>query len=280
MLSPSELSHYLSELPKDLTLKISSKQYKVNKEFASSLSNYISKKITENPKLNTILIEQPDPFNIFSIVVSFLNGKKIDITPDNDYALFIFATFLEIQSLKSLTEESLHSPLSVNNIIQRILNENENIPNNYISFFEENIEPIIRFHLSQTKDIEESKIFNLDPLLLSKIIHSDNSRFANDSSRYSFALNCCQAFYSKYEDPEQLSLFISSDDISKIPDDVIRQVITNEHYDILDGQFQSIMLAQRLVSEIISLQNQIIEVNQEFSQHEEELKAIREEDIN
>lgn len=278
MLSPSELSHYLSELPKDLTLKISSKQYKVNKEFASSLSNYISKKITENPKLNTILIEQPDPFNIFSIVVSFLNGKKIDITPDNDYALFIFATFLEIQSLKSLTEESLHSPLSVNNIIQRILNENENIPNNYISFFEENIEPIIRFHLSQTKDIEESKIFNLDPLLLSKIIHSDNSRFANDSSRYSFALNCCQAFYSKYEDPEQLSLFISSDDISKIPDDVIRQVITNEHYDILDGQFQSIMLAQRLVSEIISLQNQIIEVNQEFSQHEEELKAIREED--
>lgn len=278
MLSPSELSQYLSELPKDLSLKINSKQFMVNKEFASSLSNYISRKISENPTTNIILIEQSDPTNIFPSVISFLNGKKIDINPNNDYYLDKFASFLEIQSLKNLTEKSLESPLSPYNIVQRILHINETIPNDYISFFELNIEPIIQFHSQLAKNREENQIFNLDPSFLSTIIHSEQSRFANDSSRYFFALNCYQSFYSKYGYSEKLNLFINTDDVSKIPDDVIRQMATNEDYISLDGQFPSILLAQKLINDIIDLQKQIKDTNLEYSLQEKNLKDIRKED--
>ena len=163
MLSPLELSQYLSELPKNLSLKIGDKQYMVNDEFASSLSNYIAKKKSENPGVKTILIEHQDPINIFSLVASFLNGKKIKINFDNDYYLDEFASFLGIQSLKKLTENSLKSPLSANNIVQRISNIKESIPNDYCSFFEENVELIIQFHSNQTKDITENKIYTLEP---------------------------------------------------------------------------------------------------------------------
>lgn len=278
MLSPLELSQYLSELPKNLSLKIGDKQYMVNDEFASSLSNYIAKKKSENPGVKTILIEHQDPINIFSLVASFLNGKKIKINFDNDYYLDEFASFLGIQSLKKLTENSLKSPLSANNIVQRISNIKESIPNDYCSFFEENVELIIQFHSNQTKDITENKIYTLEPSFLSNIIHSEKSRFLNDSSRYFFALNCYKSFYSRHGYSENLNLFINADDISKIPDDVIRQMATNEDYILLDGQFPSILLAQKLITDIINLQEELKATSLEYSSRETELKDIREED--
>lgn len=278
MLSPSELTQYLSELPKDLFLKCNCKQYTVNKEFSCSLSNFISKQLTENTNLNIIIIDHPDPSNIFPTVISFLNGKKIDINPNNDYYLDDFASYLEIQSLKKLTEKSLQSQLSAFNIVQRILHMKEAIPADYISFFETNVESIIKYHLQQTKNIEENQIFKIEPSFLSNIIHSKNSRFSNDSSRYFFALNCYQSYYSKNGYSEKLNLFINIDDISKMPDDVIRQMATNENYISLDGQFPSILLAQKLINDIINLQHQIKETDLEFSQQEKELKDIRKED--
>ena len=53
---------------------------------------------------------------------------------------------------------------------------------------------------------------------------------------------------------------------------------TNEDYILLDGQFPSILLAQKLITDIINLQEELKATSLEYSSRETELKDIREED--
>lgn len=281
MLSNNDLSKFIAQLPKDLNLIVENRKYAVNKQVVSTLSVFLSNKFQEDESVDTIILDVSDDHKVFSTVITFLNGGKINIAPDNDYPIDLFATFLDIPSLRQLTQKSLNLPLSVSNILQRYsfyqINNNEENPKyqEFFSYFEDNIESIIQYQ--QIRNKNSTKIFEVDPLFLSKIIHSDKSKFASLSNRYLFALDCCVYFYSSFVQQEKsLNIFISQDDLEKMPDDVIIQMCSNEKFWILETEVPALKLAQQLISEILRLQQEINETNEQNTQIELEIAKIHE----
>ena len=263
MLSSSEITNFISSLPKDLTIIHNNKEYKVNKMLSSSLSKIISNQISKDPSNSTITFSFDDNENNFPELISFLNGNDIKITPKNDFPLNKLAEMLEIESLKKITLESLNSSLSCSNIIYRILQQYVT-EDQATDFFEQNIEEIIA---------SQQNIFELDYNFLNKIAHSENSKFSSESSRYMFILNCCVHF------PGQINLFFTEADIDKIPDEVLYQMTKFNKYSLLDGNIPTFLIVRKLKNDIKNIELQIERAKSDYKATLQEIDNVQNENM-
>ena len=263
MLSSSEITNFISSLPKDLTIIHNNKEYKVNKMLSSSLSKIISNQISKDPSNSTITFSFDDNENNFPELISFLNGNDIKITPKNDFPLNKLAEMLEIESLKKITLESLNSSLSCSNIIYRILQQYVT-EDQATDFFEQNIEEIIA---------SQQNIFELDYNFLNKIAHSENSKFSSESSRYMFILNCCVHF------PGQINLFFTEADIDKIPDEVLYQMTKFNKYSLLDGNIPTFLIVRKLKNDIKNVELQIERAKSDYKATLQEIDNVQNENM-
>ncbi|KAK8884309.1 hypothetical protein M9Y10_043417 [Tritrichomonas musculus] len=254
MLNEDEISLYFSQLPRDLKLHVNETDYFVNKDSVSVLSGKIRSKLQENSSANQLNFDYSDPKNIFPLVINFLQGQQIIINPQNVFYLQNAAEEFEIPSLQNTLKEELQRETCKDNIIQKIIHCNE--------------KPDMLFDYIQDS-INNDDIFDLPREILVELIHSPKSRFTSDSSRYSFALTCCKKF------PDHINEFLTSEDISKIPIDVISQIVSDPEYQKIKEKLPNSELSLRILEIKASSKTQINEVSLFIENQNDEMSYLQ-----
>lgn len=256
MLNEDEISLYFSQLPQDLEICVNDDVYFVNKESVSILSGKIRSILNENSSSDKIVIKFSDPKNIFPLVVDFLQGQSIDINGQNVFYLQNAAKEFEIPSLENALKEELQKETCENNIVQRIIHLNENS-----DLLFDCIEDIIK----------NDDIFDLPEKLLVELIHSEKSKFLTESSRYLFAFECCKKF------PDHTDNFITSEDIPKIPTDVISKITKDRDFQEIRSKLPNTHLALHLINKVALSRTQINEMTEFIDDQNEEIKEFQSE---
>lgn len=251
MLNEDEISLYFSQLPQDLEICVNDINYSVNKESVSILSGKIRSILKENPSSNKINIEFSDPKNIFPLVIDFLQGQSININEQNVFYLQSAAKELEIPSLENSLQEELQKETCKNNIVQKIIHCNE--------------KPDLLFDCIEDVKSNED-IFDLPQQLLIELIHSKKSKFISETSRYSFAFECCRKY------PDLVDKFITIEDIPKIPFEVISKIIKDHGFQEIRNKLPNSQLSLHLINEISLSQTQINEMMELIKNQNDEIK--------
>lgn len=256
MLNEDEISLYFSQLPQDLELCVNDTSYFVNKESVSILSGKISSELEKDPSSNRLNIEFKDPKNIFSLVINFLQGQTIRINPQNAFYLQDIAKEFKITSLENALKEELQKETCKDNIVQKIIHCNE--------------KPDLLFECIE-EICTNDDIFDLPQQLLIELIHSEKSKFLSESSRYFFAFKCGKKY------PDLFNDFITSEDISKIPNDVIIKILKDHEYQEIKNKMPNLQLALHLVSKIALSRTQINGLTEQIKNQVDDIKDFQSE---
>lgn len=256
MITADELAQYFSNLPRDLEIHVGDKVYMANSPVMCIYSDKIASLVDQNT--SSITLDISDTKQLFSSVISFLHGQKIDINASNDFYLNEIAEELNIKPLIPILTKSLQAKIDTNNIIPRIEQHINDVPKNYIDFLCEHISEV------QTND----SLYKLPPNILLDVSANEKTKFNDSETKYIFKLKCAVSY------PDITEKFITDDEFNEIPMSVIQELITNPFYASLDGKLPAFNIISRIVDIITATNTQIIETKQKIQKISEDIQRL------
>lgn len=256
MLEAVEVVAYLENLPRDVCVLVSGVEYFANREllmaFSPVLKDFLSR--SEDPVLS---LDIDDSSHLFGSVIDFLYGSPINITPSNAYSLKNLADFLQIQPLINNLQPYINAETDLENVIPRLLAKQTESD---FHFLTEHIEELA----------SKPEIYELPKEILLSTIHSQQSRFSNDDSRYLFAFRCAA------HTPGVAEELFTREYTQTIPSSILARIVQDQEFACLESKIPSIFdLSRRTMDEITSIR---IETSHLRLQLESEIEALGLED--
>ena len=258
MLKQHELAAYLSSLPKDAFLVHRGRKYGLNRGLFMTLSGLAKTQLQTGG--NEVTLDIEDQHGNIPLVIDFLNGKKIDITSENDVELQELADALQILPLRKLAEESIKAPMSMTNIFHRI---NRTDPDHL-----DNFDDFLRSHAREL--ILDDRVFSLPVSCLKILIESDEVMKFDD--KWKFIFECWKRF------PQHAcELHGSEEHMKNIPEDALAKLISSPEYADIDGNIPSWVIVESLQNELSKEQSHCQDLTKTITDLKEEIDRVQQE---
>lgn len=247
---------YLENLPRDVCVLVSGVEYFANRDLLMAFSPTLKDSLSRSED-QFLSLDIDDSSHLFGSVIDFLYGRPINITPSNAYSLKNLADFLQIQPLINNLQPYIDAETNLENVIPRLLAKQTESD---LHFLTEHIEELS----------SRPEIYELPKEILLLTIHSQESKFSNDDSRFLFACRCAA------HAPGVAEELFTREYTQTIPSSVLARIVEDQEFSCLESKIPSIFdLSRRTQDEITSIR---IETSQLRLQLESEIEALGLED--
>ena len=240
-LAAHEVADYFECLPRNVRIIVGGEEYFANQELVVAFSPVLKRLFSETGD-GVVKLEVDDQNHLFNLVIEFLHGKQIDITPSNVLYLKKFADVLEIKPLSSAVQPHIDAETDLENVIPRIIFGD---CQKFVPFLMEHIEEVAA----------RDDVYGLPKEVLLSVIRSDESRFSSVDSRYVFALRCAvrvpgfaeELFAKKFTESMPLS--------------VVERVLSDKEFAPLESRLPYLFdVFQTVMNDVTTLQCDINQV--------------------
>jgi prefoldin subunit 5 len=252
MLSSEEISTILDSLTKDFSIGAREQRFLVNKSVACSACGSISEFLAGHPDANEFVIDSERSFCALELVADFLNGQSVVVDFRNDQEVHEVASLLQVQSLLDLSQKSLLSPVTTENVLRRIRHNPES-PEVLLNFIASNIASFS----------SDSELYTLPPSTLR--ILAQSTSFSSVLEKYRFIFRC----FLRYPHFMELE--------EEIPEAVICEVATSEEFVTLEGKFSCFSAIEKLFRENEELSAKLAHRELEISEMQESINQLHKE---
>lgn len=240
-LAAHEVADYFESLPRNGRILIDGEEYFANQELVMAFSPVLKRLFSEAGD-GVVKLEIDDQNHLFKLVIEFLHGKQIDITPGNVLCLKRFADVLEIKPLSAAVQPHIDAETDLENVVPRIIFGDSQ---QFMPFLMEHIEEVAA----------RDDVYSLPKDVLLSVIRSAESRFSSKDSKYVFALRCAVRVPGFAEE------IFAKEFTEGMPLSVVERVLSDKEFVSLESKLPYLFdVFQAVMNDVTTLQYTINQV--------------------